>query len=509
MAQAYVLTGDDKYLTFCLKSLENWIDTFPVKFGYPFLIPLNISQRLVSWCIIFSLLKNNQNFKKMLPIFLASISAQSEFLFKNLSKDGVTNNFLLSEIASLRFVAKTFPNLTNSKDYLAETEEIARDEVSKQILSDGTSFEASSGYYRFVVETFVLMLSIEKDESLFKNFLKETLLKISEPIKYLSNPECKLPHIGDLSMERLFWLDTEEDILDCKDLFNLIASICNHGDFKTSKDYSSIFWFFSIQGIESYKKLNADGPLRKSILYPHGGFAVLNNGKFKEDNIHLVMDCGDIGLGGLGGHGHNDCLSFCLYMGSEPFIIDRGTYTYFSSRKDRDTFRSISSHNSIQIDSTEPALLGPGLFQIKNAYPSEITDWVCNDKVSKIDARYIYFKSGDVAILHNRKITLNDNDDILLTDEILGSDKHRLNWRFFLHPEILPEMISSKKLRLRSAKGSIVEIEVTNNSNFMWEISKTTFSPHYGALEETHFIGSSMEINLPHKIEFRISNYVI
>ena len=121
----------------------------------------------------------------------------------------------------------------------------------------------------------------------------------------------------------------------------------------------------------------------------------------------------------------------------------------------------------------------------------------------------IYFKSGDVAILHNRKITLNDNDDILLTDEILGSDKHRLNWRFFLHPEILPELISSKKLRLRSAKGSIVEIEVTNNSNFMWEISKTTFSPHYGALEETHVIGSSMEINLPHKIEFRISNYVI
>ena len=42
----------------------------------------------------------------------------------------------------------------------------------------------------------------------------------------------------------------------------------------------------------------------------------------------MVVDAGEVGMRGIGGHGHNDVLSFDLWAAGAPLLVDSGTYTY-------------------------------------------------------------------------------------------------------------------------------------------------------------------------------------
>src|SRR6185436_11064014 len=58
-----------------------------------------------------------------------------------------------------------------------------------------------------------------------------------------------------------------------------------------------------------------------STLFPEGGFCVMRN---RRD--HLFVDCGPVGFGGRGGHGHNDCLSFEAVLDGVRLVTDCGAY---------------------------------------------------------------------------------------------------------------------------------------------------------------------------------------
>ena len=60
----------------------------------------------------------------------------------------------------------------------------------------------------------------------------------------------------------------------------------------------------------------------------------------RNNDLHTIIKCGDIGLKGKGAHGHCDCLSFELFAGDKEFIVDPGSYVYSASPKWRNLFRS-------------------------------------------------------------------------------------------------------------------------------------------------------------------------
>ena len=73
----------------------------------------------------------------------------------------------------------------------------------------------------------------------------------------------------------------------------------------------------------------------------------------QNDSTHVFIDCGEIGMRGRGGHGHNDILSFELFMRGSGVISDCGAYVYTASREWRNKFRSTAFHNTIQVDDEE------------------------------------------------------------------------------------------------------------------------------------------------------------
>ena len=73
----------------------------------------------------------------------------------------------------------------------------------------------------------------------------------------------------------------------------------------------------------------------------------------RNPSSHLFIDCGDVGMRGRGGHGHNDILSFELFMNGANIVTDCGAFVYTASREWRNRFRSTAFHNTIQVDDEE------------------------------------------------------------------------------------------------------------------------------------------------------------
>ena len=90
---------------------------------------------------------------------------------------------------------------------------------------------------------------------------------------------------------------------------------------------------------------------------------------FKTKDFFLLVRCGEIGQEGIGGHAHNDQLSFELNYAGIDIITDPGTYLYTPFPELRNIYRSVKSHFSPQINKEEPADLNSGLFILKNTVP--------------------------------------------------------------------------------------------------------------------------------------------
>jgi hypothetical protein len=77
---------------------------------------------------------------------------------------------------------------------------------------------------------------------------------------------------------------------------------------------------------------------------------VLAEDRGGENEIVAVLDTGPLGFPPLSAHGHADALSFWLSYGGQEFLIDPGTFTYYSSDEWRSYFRGTAAHNTIRID---------------------------------------------------------------------------------------------------------------------------------------------------------------
>jgi uncharacterized heparinase superfamily protein len=82
-------------------------------------------------------------------------------------------------------------------------------------------------------------------------------------------------------------------------------------------------------------------------MAPSGRFVLAN------DSFWCLVECGEVGQRGNGGHAHNDTLSFVLAACGQELITDPGTGVYTRDLAMRDRFRRTRSHSTVEIDGEE------------------------------------------------------------------------------------------------------------------------------------------------------------
>jgi len=133
--------------------------------------------------------------------------------------------------------------------------------------------------------------------------------------------------------------------------------------------------------------------------------------------IVLTFDHGPVGYLSIAAHGHADTLAIWLSAGSQPVIVDAGTYLYNSSRDLRDLFRHTSVHNTLTLEgigSSRPS--GPFNWATKaNARLVSSESAAASRIVAEHDGYFAQY-----GIIHRRTVQFDGASRFTIIDELLG-----------------------------------------------------------------------------------------
>ncbi|HEX8029513.1 MAG TPA: alginate lyase family protein, partial [Vicinamibacterales bacterium] len=383
LGQAYWFTGDERYAREFVAEVEDWIARNPLAYGVNWACAMDVALRATNWMWGFYFMGAAQAsagdaFRKK---FIRSLYIHGEFVSRNLETSDINGNHYLSDAVGLVFMGVMFGDTADGARWLETGERILTREIEAQIYSDGVDHEASTPYHRLVLELFLTgFLLLEKAGRKVPVSAWQRLERMLDFVAAYTKPNGLVPLVGDADDGRVQKLGTQ-DLNDHRYLLSTCAARFGRGDHKRDAGgfADESFWLLGPEGSAAFDALPAATESPRSTAFREGGFFVL-----RSPSSHVFIDCGDVGMRGRGGHGHNDILSFELFMNGANIVTDCGAFVYTASREWRNRFRSTAFHNTIQVDGEEV-----------NRFVEPNALWQLVDDAKPAEVRWSVGPSGD------------------------------------------------------------------------------------------------------------------
>jgi hypothetical protein len=305
---SYTKNNNFKYI----KEIEHQIIDFylsnPPRFGCQWTTSMDVSIRAINLLILLDLANSfnvefSIEFKKIILLSLLDhyehIETNDEFNF------GLRGNHYLVNIATL-YIYSLYINELNSlqNKYL----QLLIDEINYQFNTDGTNFEASTSYHKFMHELIFLVYNLNKSYHLKENkLIKQKLDSISFFSENLVDSDNSIVQFGDNDSGFILRHNYAESINKAIFFSKRVSSFNSFGDF----------------GLTKYSNQNFD-------------FFIKHNDT--------------LGQNGKGGHNHSDCLDFSLSVDGKYIFINGGTFIYTASKKERNKHRCSEFKNLIDFE---------------------------------------------------------------------------------------------------------------------------------------------------------------
>lgn len=498
IGQAYWLTGDERYAREFVGEVNDWIASNPLAHGVNWACTMDVALRAISWIWGFYFFAESaacisQEFRWNL---LGSLFLHGEYVAGNLEISEVRGNHYLAEGLGLVFLGAFFSTSRTGKRWLETGKRIVCGEIQSQVSEDGVDFEQSTSYHRLATEAFLtafLLLRIRGEDP--PAHVWDRLERMLEFVEAYTKPDGRAPLIGDADDGRIQKLGLQS-INDHRYLLSTGAVVFRSGELKQSagRFWEESFWLLGPPGVDAYGRLPVTRRPVRSAAFPRGGFYVMRG-----DQMHVVIDCAEVGMRGRGGHGHNDILSFEMFLNGFNLITDCGAYLYTASREWRNKFRSTRFHNTLQVDGEElNRFVHPDeLWRLRyDAIPTEVT-WETIEGGARLRAGHLGYTRERRDIVHYREAALNEGSGLLVfRDRVVGTGLHRLTWRFHLDPEVIAELCGADvrfSSRGREAWFHILQADDLTELR----LEKGWVSPSYGVKTETSVLIAEAAVPLP------------
>jgi hypothetical protein len=485
LGQAYWLTGDERYAREYRASIEDWIGTNPFAYSVNWACAMDVALRAISWIWGFYFMADSEACAD--PVFrralLRSLFLHGDFVFTHLETSDVNGNHYLSDGAGLVFLGLFFRHTAKGTRWLARGRRIVCDEIALQVSDDGVDFEQSTAYHRLVLELFLTSyLLLDRHAEDVPEPEWDRLGRMLDFTAAYTKPNGLAPLIGDADDGRVQKLG-HQAINDHRYLLSTGAVKFGRGDFKRAADHfwEESFWLLGPDGAASFDEQSVDAQTFQSVAFPSGGFYVL-----RSPSAHLIADCGEVGMRGRGGHGHNDILSFELFLNGLNVVTDCGAYLYTASREWRNRFRSTAFHSVAQVDGEE-----------LNRFIGEDALWQLRDDARPTGARWSVGDAGDYfhgahtgylrlspPVASSREFFVaRDTARVVVRDRIDGTGRHTVVWRFHFDPSATAEL-NDGDCRITGA-GSEVWLLPIGEAAGTSRIEPGWVSPSYGVRHAT------------------------
>ena len=434
LGQGYRLTGDGRFAAEFAAEVEDWIARNPWGHGVNWICPMDVALRAISWIWGFYFLADSDACARpgFRSLFLRSLYLHGEYVASHIEHSDVNGNHYLCDGVGLVFLGAFFQRSAAGTQWLAAGERMVTEEILDQVHEDGVDFEKSTAYHRLVLEAFATSFQLLRlNGRTVPASCQQRLHRMFTFTAAYTGPDGLSPLVGDADDGRVQQLGLQP-VRDHRYLLSTGAVIAGDPSLRTAagRFWEESFWLLGEDGAHTFDDLPNDPPM-KSAAFPHGGFYAMRGRE-----SHVFIDCGEVGMGGVGGHGHNDILSFELVLDGVRLVSDSGSYVYTASREMRNRFRATAAHNSVQVDGAElNRFISPDdLWRLRyDARPIDVA-WSPADDEHPWD----YFRGGHTGydrephrVRHVREIALDHRQPVLIVrDRLTGSGVHEFVWRF-------------------------------------------------------------------------------
>src|SRR5262249_9721588 len=205
LAQAYRLTGDDRYAREVASQLDDFVAANPVGTAVNWSCTMDVALRAANWAIAFDLLR-------AAPIHAEFWTAAYERLFDHgVFIEGhlentyeVTSNHFLSNIVGLFYVAAAFGDLPTGARWDAQCRRWLARELEVQVLAGRADYESSVPDPRLVCELFLgAARQADHGGRPFPDLFLDRLRSMAGFLAAVIRPDGLMPQVGDADDGRL------------------------------------------------------------------------------------------------------------------------------------------------------------------------------------------------------------------------------------------------------------------------------------------------------------------
>jgi len=402
LAAAHRVSGERRFLDELGAQLNSFIAANPVEFGAPWSCTMDVSIRAANWVAALCMAMPAAAEAPWLQPALASLLLHCRFIHSHLEWGQVRGNHYLSDVVGLLVACAPFTAGAEARAWATwATAELER-EMAHQVRGDGCDHEASIPYHRLVTELF--LCGAQAADALCPGALSDDyracLDRMLEFVRDYTRPDGLAPQIGDADDGRFLPLgDYGVDPRDHRHLYAQAGrrwhAACGHA------------------------------------AYPHGGWYVMRHGA-----LWCIVRCGDVGLGGIGAHAHNDQLSFELAVGRQPLVVDPGSYLYTADARARNEFRSTRAHSTLCVGGAEQnRLRSDYLFSLPDETRARCLRFEADGARAIFEGEHEGFRALARPVRHRRRLSFDAQAGALhIADTVIGARGEELLWSFPLAP---------------------------------------------------------------------------
>jgi hypothetical protein len=358
-------------------------------------------------------------------------------------------NHLLENGFSLLFGACYF----GDEKYYRKAEKILRQELKEQILPDGGHFERSPMYHQIILGRIldcINLLSCHAGENRHPEVIEETGFRVALRLhgmtkKVITKKSQMLDDPESISTSKLLFLLEEKA---ARMLGWLEQMTFRNGEIPLMNDAA-----FSITPATAVLQVYASclGVSARLVPLKESGYRKIGNEVYE-----VILDVGAIGPDYIPGHAHADTLSFELYVGGMPVIVDSGTSTYEDCPL-RHYQRSTQAHNTVEIDGQDSSEVW-GSFRVARRARVK----VLKESKDSIAASHDGYRRLPCKPVHKRECCFSERS-VQIRDNISGGFQKAIG-RFHFHPDV--QLIPS------SGDTNSGKIILKNGSQIKWQIEK-------------------------------------